>query len=98
MKSTKGNGKTIHLTQQQERRVQAVMKRGAYDSTEEFLDAALAALEQRTLPAFAGTPQELDSLLAEGLASKELTEDQFWDSVNRQTDSLLTGSKTKLRS
>ncbi len=98
MKSKKGNGKTIRLTQEQERRVLAVMNRGAYESIGQFVDAALAALEQRTLPAFAGTPEELNALLAEGLASKELTEDQFWNSVDRQTDSLLAGYKTTLHS
>jgi hypothetical protein len=47
------------------------------------------AVEQRTVPGFAGTPEELGTLLAEGLASKDLTEDEFWRSVNRQTDALL---------
>jgi Arc/MetJ-type ribon-helix-helix transcriptional regulator len=60
----------ISLTPEQERRVQAVMSRGAYGSVEEVVEAALAAVEQRTLPGFAGTPDELDALLAEGLASQ----------------------------
>ena len=64
---------TINLTPEQERRLQAAMSRGAYESVEEVVDAALAAVEQSTLPGFAGTPDELDALLAEGLASKELT-------------------------
>jgi len=71
---------TINLTPEQERRLQAVMSRGAYQSVEEVVDAALAAVEQRTLPGFAGTPDELDGLLAEGLASQELTESEFWES------------------
>jgi hypothetical protein len=61
-----------------------------------LLDAALAAVEQRTLPGFAGTPDELDALVAEGLASKELTETDFWDSVNQRTDILLAERKTGL--
>ena len=61
-------------------------------------DAALAAVEQRTVPGFAGTQEELDALLAEGLTSKELTEDEFWRSVNKQTDSLLADHKPGLRS
>jgi hypothetical protein len=73
------------------------MSRGAYESVEEVVYAALAAVEQRTLPGFAGTPDELDALLAEGLASKKLTETDFWDSVNKRTDILLAERKTGLR-
>jgi len=88
----------INLTPEQERRVQAVMSRGAYGSVEEVVEAALAAVEQRTLPGFAGTPDELDALLAEGLASQELSESEFWGSVNKKTDALLAKHKTGLRS
>jgi hypothetical protein len=38
---------------------------------------------------FAGTQEELETLLAEGLASKEVSENKFWHSVNTQTDALL---------
>jgi Arc/MetJ-type ribon-helix-helix transcriptional regulator len=89
---------TIHLTPEQERRVQAVIGRGAYDSVEEVVDAALAAVEQRTVPGFVGTQEELNALLAEGLASKELTESEFWGSVDAQTEALLAEHKTGLRS
>ena len=89
---------TIHLTPEQERRIQAVLRRGAYQSVEEVVEAALTAVEQRTVPGFAGTPEELDTLLAEGLASKQLTEDQFWSSVSKQTDALLAEHKTGPRS
>ena len=88
----------ISLTPEQERRVQAVMNRGAYQSVEEVVEAALAAVEQRVLPGFAGTPVELDALLSEGLASKELKETEFWGSVDKQTDTLLAERKTGLRS
>ena len=81
---------TIHLTAEQERRVRAVIGEGAYESVEEVVDAALAAVEQRTVPGFAGTQEELDALLAEGLASPEITEDEFWGSVNAQTDALVS--------
>jgi Arc/MetJ-type ribon-helix-helix transcriptional regulator len=87
------DGMTIHLTPEQERRIQAVMTRGAYESVEEVVEAALAAVEQRTLPGFAGTPDELDALLAEGLASKALTEGAFWALVNEKTDGLLAKHK-----
>jgi Arc/MetJ-type ribon-helix-helix transcriptional regulator len=85
---------TIHLTPEQERRIKAVIHRGAYDSIEEVMDAALAAVEQRTVSGFQGTADELNTLLAEGLASRELTETEFWDSVNRQTDAMLAEHKS----
>jgi Arc/MetJ-type ribon-helix-helix transcriptional regulator len=85
---------TIHLTAEQERRVQEVVSRGAYESVEEVVEAALAAVEQRAVPGFEGTPEELDSLLAEGLASKELSELEFWRSVDGRTDALLAEHKS----
>jgi Arc/MetJ-type ribon-helix-helix transcriptional regulator len=89
---------TIHLTPQQERRLQDVLKRGAYQSVDEVMEAALAAVEQRTVPGFAGTQEELDTLLAEGLASKELAEDGFWAEVDRETEAMLAGHRTGSRS
>jgi Arc/MetJ-type ribon-helix-helix transcriptional regulator len=85
----------IRLTPEQEQRVQAVLSRGAYESVEEVVDAALAAVEQRTVPGFAGTPDELDAMLAEGLASKAVPEAEFWGSVNKQTDALLAQRKIR---
>jgi Arc/MetJ-type ribon-helix-helix transcriptional regulator len=89
---------TIHLTPEQERRIQAVISRGAYQSIEEVVEAALTAVEQRTVPGFAGTPEELDTLLAEGLASRQLTEDEFWSSLGKETDAMLAEDKTGPRS
>jgi len=83
------NSTTIHLTPEQERRVRAVLSRGAYKSVEEVVEAALTTVEQRSVPGFAGIAEELDTLLAEGLASKQLTEDEFWSSVNKRMDALL---------
>jgi len=88
----------ILLTPEQERRIQAVLSRGAYNSLEEVVEAALRAIEQRTLPGFGGTPEELGTLLAEGLASKQLTEEEFWGSVHKQTDALLSEYSTVSRS
>jgi Arc/MetJ-type ribon-helix-helix transcriptional regulator len=85
---------TIHLTPEQERRLRAVLSCGACKSVAEVVEAALTAVEQRTVPGFAGTPEELDTLLAEGLASKQLTEDEFWSSVSKRTDALLAEHKT----
>ncbi len=89
---------TIHLTLEQDRRIQAVISRGAYESVEEVVEAALTAVEQRTVPGFVGTQEELDTLLAEGLASKQLAEDEFWGSVSKQTDAMLAEHKTGPRS
>lgn len=89
---------TIHLTPEQERRIRAVIDRGGYKSVEEVVEAALTAVEQRTVPGFAGTPEELDTLLAEGLASKQLTENEFWSSVGKRTDAVLAEHKTGPRS
>ena len=89
---------TIRLTPEQERRIRAVLSSGAYESVDQVVEAALAAVEQRTVPGFAGTPEELDTLLAEGLASKQFTEDEFWSSVSKQTDALLAEHKIGPRS
>jgi putative addiction module CopG family antidote len=88
----------IHLTPEQERRIQAVVSRGAYDSVEEVVEAALTALEQRIVPGFSGSQNELDTLLAEGLASPEITEHGFWDSVDKQAESILAEHKAGRRS
>ena len=89
---------TIHLTPEQERRIRAVLNRSAYNSVEEVVEAALTAVEQRTVPGFTGIPEELDTLLAEGRTSKQLTEDEFWSSVSKRTDALLAEHKTSPRS
>lgn len=89
---------TIHLTPEQERRLRAVLDRGAYKSVEEIVEAALTAVEQRAVPGFARTLEELDNLLAEGLPSKQLTQDEFSGSLSKRTDALLAEHKTGPRS
>ena len=89
---------TINLTPEQERRIQAVIRRGAYESVEDVVEAALTAVEKLTVPGFAGTQQELDTLLAEGLASKQLAEDEFWSSVGKQTNAMLAESSCNVAS
>jgi len=42
---------------------------------------------------FAGTSDELDELLVEALASRQLTETEFWNAVTKQTDALLAQHK-----
>jgi Arc/MetJ-type ribon-helix-helix transcriptional regulator len=76
----------INLTPEQEQKIQKMISDGAYDSVEQVVDAALVAVEQATVPGFEGSQQELEALLAEGLASKMLTEEEFWSSVRRRTD------------
>jgi len=87
----------IELTPEQERRVRAVLSRGSYESIDEAMEAALTALEQRSIPGFVGTKEELDSLLAEGLASERLAEDEFWNSVNKQTNALLAERDARIK-
>jgi Arc/MetJ-type ribon-helix-helix transcriptional regulator len=69
-----------------------------YESVEEVVEAALTAVEQRTVQGFAGTQKVLDTFLAERLASKQLTEDEFSSSMGKQTDTLLPEPKTSARS
>ena len=80
---------TIQLTPEQERRIQAVISSGAYASVNDVMEAALASVEQRAVPSFDGAEQELEALLLEGLASKELTEEEFWESVTKRTAAML---------
>jgi Arc/MetJ-type ribon-helix-helix transcriptional regulator len=84
----------IQLTAEQEQRLQAVVNAGAYASAEEALNAALTVVEKAAAHDFEGTQEEMERLLMEGLASKELPEDEFWHSVDVQTNAMLTGSKT----
>ncbi|HVH72751.1 MAG TPA: hypothetical protein VNB49_16815 [Candidatus Dormibacteraeota bacterium] len=91
---------TINLTPEQERRIQAVIRRGCLRVRRGSCGGCFNSrwIGQLTVPGFAGTQQELNTLLAEGLASKQLAEDEFWSSVGEQTDALLAEHKTSLRS
>ena len=62
------------------------------------MEPALTAVEHRTVPSFAGPSEELDTLLAEDLTSKQLAEDEFWGAVGKPTDALLTEHKPGPRS
>ena len=66
---------------------------GAYASTEEAINAAVAAVEVVAGVHFDGTPGELESLLVEGLNSPKLLEEEFWTSVDRDTGRLLHDRK-----
>jgi Arc/MetJ-type ribon-helix-helix transcriptional regulator len=84
----------IRLTPEQEQRLQAVVNAGAYASAEDALNAALTVVERAAAHDFQGTQEELEGLLMAGLASKELSEEEFWHSVDSQTIAMLTASKS----
>jgi Arc/MetJ-type ribon-helix-helix transcriptional regulator len=81
---------TVHLTPEQEERVQAIIHTGAYRTVQDVLDAGLAAVEQKAAGGFEGAEQELEGLLLRGLDSQELAEGEFWNSVDQETDALLS--------
>lgn len=85
----------IQLTPEQERRVQAVVDSGAYSSAREAIDAALAAVEIVTAEGFEGGQVELESLLLEGLESRELSEEEFWDALDRRTTTVLPDRRNR---
>jgi len=87
----------IQLTPEQEQRIQAVVNAGAYASTQEALDAAVTAVEIASSSTFEGSKEELESLLLAGLRSRELSEGEFWDSVDRATNAALTADRPTLR-
>ena len=87
----------IELTPEQQQRIEAIVGSGAYPTVREALDAALAAVELAATSGFEGPDQELEDLLRRGLASRELSEDDFWSSVDRETDALLAAYQPSLR-
>jgi len=89
---------TVHLTREQEQRIKAIIHSGAYQSVEDVMEAALTAVEQRAMPGFGGTEAELEVLLTEGMDSRELSEEEFWTSVDQATDAMLADHKASVRS
>jgi putative addiction module CopG family antidote len=84
---------TVDLTPDQEHRIQALLERGVYGSVEEVVDACLRAVEQHVESNFKGNSEQLEKLLLEGLNSPELSEQEFWSSVDGATEALLAGNK-----
>lgn len=82
----------IQLTPEQEQRIQAVVNAGAYHSAQEALDAAVIAVEAAAGLGFEGS-DELEAILAEGRNSAELSEREFWESVEQKTEALLSSDK-----
>lgn len=87
----------LQLTPEQEQRIQAIVNAGAYSSAQEALDAAVIAVETAAAPDFVSAREELEDLLMEGLASPEVSDDQFWKAVDRETDVLLDAHKPEPR-
>ncbi len=83
----------IQLTPEQEMRIQAVVNAGAYPSAQEALDAAVTAVEIAATPGFEGSQEELEGLLMQGMASGELSEEEFWDSIEQETGAMLAAHK-----
>jgi len=77
---------TLNLTPEQEQRIQALIQTGAYNTVEDVVEAALIAFEQTTSPDFEGAEAELEKLLLDGLDSPELSDEEFWRSVDQLTD------------
>ena len=89
----------IHLTQEQEQRIQAVVKNGAYDSAEEALNAALSAVEAAAAPGFEGTAEELEELLMDGINSGPpvQADETFWARTASETDQMVAEHKSVKR-
>ena len=87
----------IHLTPEQESRIEAMIKTGAFPSAREVLDAALSAVESATAVRFDGSDEELEGLLLAGLSSAELSEGEFWGSIDRETKAMLADREDRKR-
>ena len=81
---------SLHLTPEQEQRIQTVVSAGAYRSAEEALDAAVAAVEIAAAPDFEGSQEELEALLLEGLSSGDPVDadENFWNKLKVETDTI----------
>lgn len=85
----------IQLTPEQEHRLNVVVESGAYVSVDEALNAALTVVETAVHAGFEGAEGELELLLAEGLSSDVLTEEEFWRSVDIETNRMLAASQLR---
>ncbi len=80
---------SIQLSIEQELRIQTVIRQGKYASVNEVMDAALTAVEQEAARKIPEVSVELDELLLEGLTTEELSEDEFWTSVDQSTEAIM---------
>ncbi len=88
---------SIQLTPEQEQRIRSVVSAGAYRSTEEALDAAVAAVEIAAAPGFDGPQEELEELLLEGLRSGPPVEadEKFWSRLKAETDGIAAADQAR---
>jgi len=88
---------SLQLTPEQEQRIRTVVNTGAYRSTEEALDAAVAAVEIAAALDFEGTQQELEELLLESLNSAEPVDadETFWNRLRAETDAMAKEHQTR---
>ena len=47
------------------------------------------AIQLTPEPNFEGSQSELETVLLQGTASRELTDDEFWESIDRETNAML---------
>ena len=87
---------TVNLTTEQEQRIQAIIHSGAYETVQDVVDAAISVVEQRAVPVFDGTEAELEALLLAGMDSPEIPEDEFWSSVDHDSDAMLAEHKVRV--
>lgn len=80
----------IRLTSDLERRIRDLVDAGGYSCTQEALEAAVAAMEIAATPDF-DEADELTRLLSHGLESRDLSEQEFWELVDRDADAVLAG-------
>lgn len=72
----------VQLTPEQEQRIVAIVEQGAYGSVQEALDAAVGAVE---LASQGVLDSDLEASLIQGRASRELSEEEFWEQVEEST-------------
>ncbi len=79
----------IQLSPEQEQRLEAIVARGAYATTQEALDAGVAAIEFASEPLPEDEREEIEALLLEGLESPTESEEEFWTALKAETDQML---------
>jgi Arc/MetJ-type ribon-helix-helix transcriptional regulator len=86
---------TIHLRPEQKRRIQAVISRGAYESVEEVVEAALTAVEQRSVPELCRDTGRTGHLAGGRSRVKATRGRRVLGSVGKRTDAMIAEHKTR---
>ena len=81
---------SLQLTSEQQQAIQKLVDAGAYQSTEEAIEAVVSALEIVAAQSFDGAQAELEELLIAGLHSGEpVTADEaYWNRLRAETDGM----------